>query len=162
MRSSNIAVAVTSVFFGLFWLYESSQLQVLTPSGQTGGGFVPAALSIILVGLGSLLLVVSLVKRQLLGALVAEEPEDKEEGSISRWRPFALFGILTLSILLFKPLGFVVSMMLLMAAVTIGLERRKLVGSIANSVLIPLAMGLIFGTLLGVRLPTLDLLGFSL
>lgn len=161
MRSANIAVAVSSVSFGLFWLYESFQLELITPSGNTGGGFVPAALSAILVGLGLLLLVVSLMNRPALKDSTAEDAQE-EEGPRNPWRPFALFGILALSILLFKPLGFVVSMMLLMAATTIGLERRKLVGSIANSVLVPIAMGLIFGTLLGVRLPTLDLWAFSL
>ena len=42
-----------------------------------------------------------------------------------------------------------------MAALIIGLERRRLVGAILVSVLVPVSMFYLFDTLLGARLPSL-------
>ena len=110
-------------------LYESLKLEFLLPSGQTGPGFFPAALSAALMLLGVLLGLVTLLPprsaeptEDSAGIVRKGEPrisdvvKAQEETAVADKRmlirPFILWLLLVASVLLFKPLGFVISMAL--------------------------------------------------
>lgn len=149
MRKADFVTAVMCLVGGGFMLYESMNLDLFVASGQTGPGFFPATLSAMLILLGVLLAITAARRR---------EPEEQSAAAslATVRRPLAIWVLLVVSVLLLELVGFIVSMALFMAGLTLGLERRPLVGSIVASVLVPVLLFFVFGTLLGVRLPGLD------
>ena len=146
-REVDIATGVIFVVVGVYILLLSLRLEFYA-GGVPGPGFFPSLLAIAFAVSGALLTVTRLRTSR-------EEAGDFEIPSRSQARrSLGLWMLVLVAILLIEVIGFVVAMFLLVAAILLGIERRRGVGTIATIVLTPLLAYLLFGQLLKVPLPT--------
>ena len=84
------------------------------------------------------------------GLASSDEPEEPR----SLLRPLALWTLVLAVALALPFLGFLPAMLVLTLGLTLGLERRSDVKSLASAVAVPVFFYFLFATLLDVRLPT--------
>jgi putative tricarboxylic transport membrane protein len=144
MRRVDLGVGLFFVALGLVVLWASQDLAVFARTSP-GPGFLPRGLVIIFVVVGGILAVKQFV-RPSTGTL-------NPVGTGGTRRVFAVFVILLVSLLSLEALGFIVAMLILMAGLMFGIERKVTVASVATVVLVPVVSWTLFAVLLEVRLP---------
>ncbi|MDP3162828.1 MAG: tripartite tricarboxylate transporter TctB family protein [Reyranella sp.] len=125
--------------FGLIALYFGQKLALGTPV-RMGPGYVPRMLSLILIGLGSLVCVVGLV----VGGEAVEKP---------KWKPITMvtIGIICFA-LLFERAGLIPAMIVLVLIASLGGEEFKLTEVIGNMVVLGILCTLVFKVGLGMNI----------
>lgn len=125
--------------FGLIALYFGQKLALGTPV-RMGPGYVPRMLSLILIGLGSLVCVVGLV--------AGGEPVEKP-----KWKPITMvtIGIICFA-LLFERAGLIPAMIVLVLIASLGGEEFKLTEVIGNMVVLGILCTLVFKVGLGMNI----------
>jgi putative tricarboxylic transport membrane protein len=117
-------------------------------AGVPGPGFFPSLLGIALMISGLFLAFMRLrTSREKAGEF---ELPDRAQAT----RSLGLWGVVLLATLLIEVVGFVVAMFFLVAAVLLGIERRKGLTTAITIIATPLLAYLLFGWLLQVPLPT--------
>lgn len=171
--SAALALLGTAAAIG-GWGYGIAQ-----DNGQIGAGFLPVVLGVLMALLGGLDVVLTLLRREptdvvdglgTLGAevdaaaidTVEESPDIDALGRDQRQRNRMLAtvsGMLLLAVLLVPVTGLLLSLGLLMLAVAIFVERRRVITSVLVTAITVGVFHLVFGVLLRVPLPT-GLIGF--
>ena len=146
LRDVDALAGAVLVCLGGFVLMQSLQLDFYV-EGVPGPGFFPALLGVLLMALGAGLLI-----RRWWG------PTDSADDfslptRLQVSRSLSLWLLLLVGALLVGPLGFPIAMLLLVAAILFGIERRRGIGAVLTTVLIPVLAWLVFGLLLQVPLP---------
>jgi hypothetical protein len=149
------AVSVAVIALGVFILLASRNIRAGTiPDPITSRGLANLTGTFLLLG-GILLAIRQLLHWSALpGHLVPEEGQTDEKGYTASWiRAFGIIFASFLWLFLLTPLGFLISMLfyLLVSSLIIGV--RSWVKIIAYSTLFTILVWIIFGPLLGVRLP---------
>lgn len=144
MRRVDLGIGLFFVALGLFVLWASRDLAVLDRTSP-GPGFLPRVLVVIFIVAGATLAVKQLV-RPSTGAFVPV-------GRGGNTRVLAIFALLAVVLVSMEPLGFILAMLILMAGLMFGIERKFTVASVATVVLVPVVFWTLFAVLLGVRLP---------
>jgi hypothetical protein len=161
LRNVDIGLGLGLIPFALFAIAQSLALPLQQRGGAPGPGMAPLLLSFALLGLAVLL-----VASRLRGAADAfgavAWPSRPEAGRVA-----AVCVAVAGSIAVLTTLGYVVSTILLMAFLVIVIERvpfrdgrvsiANLARSVALIVVLPALFYVVFGVLLRVRLPGLDL-----
>jgi putative tricarboxylic transport membrane protein len=146
-REVDIVTGAIFAVLGVYILYLSLRLEFYS-EGVPGPGFFPSVLAIALIVSGALLIVTRLrTSREEAGHF------DAPSRSQTR-RSLGLWGIILVTTLLIEVVGFVVAMLLMVAAILLGLEGRRGISTIVTVVVTPLLAYLLFGWLLQVPLPT--------
>ena len=161
MRKVDIGLGLGLIPFALFAIVQSLALPLQQRGGAPGPGMAPFLLSIALLVLAGVLLVSRL--RSAPEAFGAVEWPSRPELA----RVVAVCVALAVSIALLTTLGYVVSSILLMSFLVIAIERvpfrggrvtlANLVKSAILVVGLPALFYVVFGVLLRVRLPGLEL-----
>lgn len=127
------------IAFGLLALYFGQKLAVGTPV-RMGPGYVPRMLSLILVGLGVLVCIVTLV--------TGSEPVEKP-----KWKPITLvtIGVVAFA-LLFERAGLLPALVVLIMIASLANEEFKLVEVIGNMVVLAILCTLVFKVGLGMNI----------
>jgi hypothetical protein len=149
LRKVDIGLGLGLVPIALFAIWQSLALPLQQKGGVPGAGMVPLLLSI-----GLLLLALVLVGSRLRMAPGAIADVDWPNRSEVK-RVVAVTAALAVSIALLKPVGYIVSTVLLVAFVTLVVERVPLVKAVILIVGLPALFYVVFGVLLQVRLPML-------
>jgi len=144
VKRVDLGVGIFFVVLGLFVVYAAQDLAVFTRNSP-GPGFLPRGLAIIFIVTGSVLAVKQFV-RPSTGSAPSMDPA-------GTGRVVAIFVLLGIVIATMEPLGFIVSMLILMAGVMFGIERTFTKTAILTVALVPVAFWTLFAVLLGVRLP---------
>ena len=151
MRTVDIGLGLALVPFALFAIWQSLALPLQQRGGVPGPGMFPLLLSIAL-----LILSVILVGSRLRGAADAFGTVSwPARGELAR--VVAVGAALAVSILFLRQLGYFVSTVLLMAFLVLAVEHVSLRKAIVLIIGLPAIFYAVFGVLLGVRLPGLDL-----
>jgi hypothetical protein len=145
MKQVDFVVGVGFVLFGLVVFWAARDLAVRADSAP-GPGLLPKALAIVFVVAGGLLAAKQFV-RPSTGAAV-------RAGSAGNTRVLAVFVLMTVTVVVFEPLGFILATTLLLAGLLFGVERKFTAVAAATVLLLPSALWALFAVLLGVRLPT--------
>jgi len=143
-RWIDFAAGVFFVALGLFVLSQMDELDILA-TNRPGPGLLPLILSAVFVVAGAALAVKQLVR-----------PNTKPYPATSRGggaRVAAVFALLVGTVVLFEPLGFILSSVLLMGGLTFGIERKFTITAVCVVLLVPVLLWVLFAILLGVRLP---------
>jgi putative tricarboxylic transport membrane protein len=147
MRKVDMGIGVVFALFVAFSLSRALQLSFYL-EGVPGPGFFPSMLAIILT-VGGLSLIVSRMRKP------DSESEDFDlPSSFQARRSLGLWIALIASVALVEFIGFILAMVLLVAIVLLGIERRRGLATFATIILIPLLVYLLFASLLQVPLPT--------
>jgi hypothetical protein len=151
LRNVDIGLGLGLIPFALFAIWQSVSLPLHQRGGVPGPGMAPLLLSIALLALGAVLAV-----SRLRGAADAF-------GTVT-WptraeivRVLAVGVALAASIVLLKPIGYIASTVLLVSFLVIVIERVPLVKALVMIVGLPALFYVVFGVLLRVRLPGMDL-----
>jgi hypothetical protein len=153
LRKVDIILGLALIPFALFAIVQSLALPLSQRGGIPGPGMAPLLLAVALFGLAAIL-----VGSRLVGA--AESFGEIEWPTRSELtRVVAVVVALAVSIALLKPLGYIVSSLLLVAFLVLAIERLPLVKAIILIVGLPVLFYVIFGVLLRVRLPALPTFG---
>lgn len=151
MRRIDLAVGGFALAFGIVAFQQSLgySFYEVTP----GPGFLPRVMACAIILLGALI---------LLSRLVGD-PHRFGTATEFRWqelrRAGAVAAVITGGVVLIPILGFFTGMLLLVAGLLMGIERMWTIPAVLTTVLIPLSLLWLFGSALGVRLPT-GVLGF--
>ena len=140
-----IAGAVFVALSGLV-LVEGVGLQFYS-EGVPGPGFFPILIAVTL-AISGILLIASRAAKPAGDFSEFERPSRSQAH-----RSFGAWLVLLGAALLVNFVGFLVAMFLLVAALLLGIERRRGLGTIATIILTPLLAYLFFDVLLQVRLP---------
>jgi putative tricarboxylic transport membrane protein len=172
-RIARVAFSAALALLGIVAAIIGWGYGVTQDNGQVGAGFLPVALGIIMALLAGADVVLTLLERRPsrpldeLGTLAAEVdavPDSVDEvpdvdalGRTQRQRNRMLLivsGLLVGALLLVPVLGLLLSLGLLMAAVAIVVERRRVVPSLIITAVAVGVFHLVFAVLLRVPLPT--------
>lgn len=131
------------IAFGVTALYFGRHLAVGT-AVRMGPGFVPQALSYILLGLGGIICVVALVS--------GSEPVE-----VPKWKPITLvtIGIVCFA-LLFERAGMLPALVVLVAISSLGGEEFKLTEVLGNMVVLTILCILVFKVGLGMNISVIQ------
>jgi putative tricarboxylic transport membrane protein len=146
VKTADVIVGAITVALAAYVLFGSRDLDFYA-DGVPGPGFFPIVVGIALLVSGSLLIV-----SRLFNIAIPEE-EDREREQILP-RSLLVWLALIMSAVLIPIIGFVATMVLLVAALLIGVERRRSIGAVVAVVLIPGLAYWLFAGVLGVLLPT--------
>lgn len=135
--------------FAVFYLAASLQIP---PSSFTNAAVGPRVMPIA-IGIGLALAAVALIARGLRGAPEKTEVPREETPPQSPVRFAVIVGLLVAYILLFLPLGYVLSTFLFILGVTMYLDRGHPVRNVIYALVFSLVVYLVFTGLLGVALP---------
>jgi putative tricarboxylic transport membrane protein len=147
VRKVDIAAGVIFIIFGVLVLTRSLPLNFYA-EGVPGPGFFPTLLAIAMAVTGGLLLFTRL--RRPEAALGDFALPTRTQAGRSLGLGVAILGV----VLAVDVVGFLVAMVLLVAALMLGIERRHGPAAIATIVLTPVLAYLLFAVLLQVPLPT--------
>ncbi|MGH2381479.1 MAG: tripartite tricarboxylate transporter TctB family protein, partial [Candidatus Limnocylindria bacterium] len=115
--------------------------------GTPGPGFFPALSSVALSVTGALLVLMRVRKSH------DQLPEFKPPSRSELWRALAVWGGVLASTLLMQAVGFLITMIGLVAVLLLGVERTHSMSAVITIVAVPLLAYLLFGVLLQVPLP---------
>ena len=146
MRKVDIVSGVIFIACGALVLTRSLPLNFYA-EGVPGPGFFPTLLAIALAITGGLLLVTRLRRPE-----AALGDFELPSGTQSR-RSLGLWVAILVAVLAVDVVGFLVAMVLLVAVLMLGIERRRGPAAIATIVLTPVLAYLLFAQLLQVPLP---------
>jgi putative tricarboxylic transport membrane protein len=146
LREADAVSGAVVAVFGAFVVIQSLQLSFYIEE-IPGPGFFPALVGIALIGLGAWLVVTRL-----------RAPRDTADGFAlpsrqQATRSLSLWVTVLAAALLVGPLGFPLAMFLLVGTILFVLERRRGLGPVLTTILIPLLSWLLFAELLQVPLP---------
>ena len=147
MRKVDLVAGVIFIACGVFVLTESLPLNFYD-EGVPGPGFFPSLLAIALAVTGGLLLFTRLRRPEAALGEFALPSRTQGQRSLGLWIAI-LVAVLAVGVA-----GFLVAMVLLVAVLMLGIERRRSPSAIATIVLTPLLAYLLFAQLLQVPLPT--------
>lgn len=147
LQQVDMGIGAIVVALALFVLVQSLQLDFYI-DGIPGPGFFPTLLAVTLALAGVILAVISFI-----GSKDSSEEFDAPSRAQVR-RSLGVWLAVAGSVLLVSIAGFVLSMLVLAAALILGLERKRHLAGIAAVILIPLLAYVLFGVLLQVSLPT--------
>jgi putative tricarboxylic transport membrane protein len=147
VRKVDIAAGVIVIACGVFVLTQSLPLNFYA-EGVPGPGFFPTLLAIAMAVTGGLLLFTRL--RRPEAALGDFALPSRTQGG----RSLGMWIAILVAVLAVDVVGFLVAMVLLVAALMLGIERRHGPAAIATIVLTPVLAYLLFAVLLQVPLPT--------
>lgn len=145
-READAVLGAVVAVLGVFVLVQSLQLTFYAES-VPGPGFFPTLLAIALIVLGA-----SLALSRLLNPGDGAE-EFRLPSRRQAVRSLRLWVALLAAALLLGTLGFLLTTFLLVAVIVFLFERRRGIGAVLTTVLIPLLAWLLFAQLLQVRLP---------
>jgi putative tricarboxylic transport membrane protein len=146
VRKVDIAAGAIFIVCGVLVLTQSLPLNFYA-EGVPGPGFFPTLLAIALGATGGLLLFTRLRRPEAaLGDFAL--PTRMQAG-----RSLGMWIAILVAVLAVDVVGFLVAMVLLVAALMLGIERRRSLAAIATIVLTPLLAYLLFAQLLQVPLP---------
>jgi hypothetical protein len=151
LRNVDIGLGLGLIPFALFAIQQSVSLPLQQRGGVPGPGMAPLLLSIALLLLAALL-VVSRLRGAVDGFGDVTWPSRPELVRVG-----AVAVAIALSIAFLKLLGYVVSTVLLVSFLVLAIERVPLRKAIVMIVVLPALFYIVFGVLLRVRLPGLDL-----
>jgi putative tricarboxylic transport membrane protein len=146
VKTADVVVGAVTVALAAYVLFGSRDLDFYA-EGVPGPGFFPIVVAIALL-ISGLLLIVSRVFH-----IAVPEEEDREREQILP-RSMLVWLALILSAALIPIIGFVATMVLLVAALLFGFERRRSIGAVVAVVVIPGLAYWLFARVLGVLLPT--------
>ena len=146
VKTADVIVGAVTVALAAYVVFGSRDLDFYA-DGVPGPGFFPIVVGIALLISGSLLIV-----SRLFNIAVPEEEGRERERILPR--PLLVWLALIMSAVLIPIIGFVATMVLLVAALLIGVERRRSIGAVVAVVLIPGLAYWLFAGVLGVLLPT--------
>jgi putative tricarboxylic transport membrane protein len=146
LREADALSGAVIAIFGVFVLLQSLQLSFYI-EGIPGPGFFPALVAMALIVLGAWLIVTRLRAARDTGD--GFELPSRRQAT----RSLTLWGTVLAAALLVGPLGFPLAMLLLVGTILFVLERRRGLGAILTTVLIPILAWLLFAELLQVPLP---------
>ncbi|MGH3326356.1 MAG: tripartite tricarboxylate transporter TctB family protein [Streptomycetales bacterium] len=147
LRQVDLASGAVFVVFGVFVLIQSLQLDLYV-EGVPGPGFFPGLLAVAMALSGALLI----VTRRKAASADAEGftlPSRRQAT-----RSLGLWIAVLVASLLVGVVGFPVAMVLLVAVILLGIERRRGIWTLVTIIAIPLFAWLMFAQLLQVPLPT--------
>lgn len=155
MRRVDLITGIVTAAVGAFASWDASDLAMFGEDGVPGAGFLPRILAGVLIGLGLALAVMS-----LRGSAAEEvsEPQSTEEtpavrglqGPLRACSVLVAFGVIAPFV---DVLGYMPSMILLVAVVLYGIERRRDFRSLLAVVLIPVVTYLLFADVFEIPLP---------
>jgi hypothetical protein len=149
LRNVDIGLGLGLIPFALFAIVQSLALPLQQRGGVPGPGMAPLLLSI-----GLLILAALLLGSRLRGT--ADKFGEVSWPNRSELRRVVGVAVaVAVSIALLKPLGYIVSTVLLVGFLVIAIERVPLLKAIVMIVVLPALFYLVFGVLLRVRLPML-------
>jgi hypothetical protein len=155
MQRADVVAGTAVAVLGAFALVTALNLAFLSDSGGPGPGMFPTLLSGLLVVLGVVLGVTSLRKRPATepdtGA-EAQEPGETGRARVLRAGTVWLCFLIAVPVLTF--LGFVPAMVILIALLLFGVERRLNWKSLVVAVVVPVGVYELFVHLLSIPLPT--------
>lgn len=147
LRRVDIAIGLFIILFGAFGVSQSVQLDMVDRNGRPGPGLYPLMLSVILVGLGVLLVI-----HRLRGEPAAfgrfSAPTGFELGRVAQ-----VVLALGVSIVLLPIAGYFLSTVALVAALLFGVERLTHWRAVVTTLALPAIFFVVFVVLLRVRLP---------
>jgi putative tricarboxylic transport membrane protein len=146
VRKVDIAAGAIFIVCGVLVLTQSLPLNFYA-EGVPGPGFFPTLLAIALGVTGGLLLFTRLRRPEAALGDFALPTRTQAGRSLGMWIAI-LVAVLAVDVV-----GFLVAMVLLVAALMLGIERRRSLAAIATIVLTPLLAYLLFAQLLQVPLP---------
>jgi putative tricarboxylic transport membrane protein len=147
MRLVDIIAGAVLIALSIVVLPESLALQFYS-EGVPGPGFFPTLLAITLVVSGALLITSRLTKP------ANAFPEFERPSRSQAQRSLGVWMALLVAAVLVNVLGFLASMVVLVAVLLLGIERRRGLSTIVTIVVTPLLAYLLFGLLLQVPLPS--------
>lgn len=141
---SQLAASAVLVALGAFVVWEAWDWPYLTKDGP-GPGFFPLWIGIALIGLSGALIVT-----QVMDVARGAAEKTKWSGSASA---FAGWAALMVAAALLEPLGFVVTLLLLVVFIVVAIFRRSVAAALTVGVGSALGFWVIFVKLLRVQLP---------
>lgn len=144
MAKVDLGVGSFFVGLGVFVLWAARDLAVLT-ANSPGPGFLPLGLAIIFLVAGGALAI-----KQFISPSTGTVSAGQQGGTV---RVLAVFALLAVVVVGLETLGFITSMLILMAGIMFGLERKFTIAALATVILVPVGFWALFAVLLGVRLP---------
>jgi putative tricarboxylic transport membrane protein len=147
MRLVDIVAGAVLIALSIVVIPESLALQFYS-EGVPGPGFFPTLLAITLVVSGALLIASRLTKP------ANAFPEFERPSRSQAQRSLGVWMALLAAAVLVNVLGFLASMVVLVAVLLLGVERRRGLSTIVTIVVTPLLAYLLFGALLQVPLPS--------
>jgi putative tricarboxylic transport membrane protein len=146
VKAADVVVGGITVALAAYVLFGSRDLGFYA-EGVPGPGFFP-----IVVGLALLISGLLLIVSRLLNIAVPEEENRQQEQILPR--ALLVWLALILSAALIPILGFVATMVLLVAVLLFGFEGRRSIGAVVAVVVIPGLAYWLFAGVLGILLPT--------
>lgn len=140
----DFGVGIFFVGLGCFVLWAGRDLAIQA-TNRPGPGLLPTILAVICI-VGGLVLAIQQLVRPTTRRYRPSSPAGNQ-------RVASVLVLTVVTVVLFEPLGFIASTMLLMAGIMFGVERKFTIVSVATVVLIPIVFWTLFAVLLGVRLP---------
>lgn len=155
MRADSVAGGV-GVALSLAYLVVALQIPSSSSSAVAGPRVFPIAIGVALALASFALLVKGLRKVSNDEGGVPVEPIEEEEGTLAQspTRLGVVIALLFGYLLLFVPLGHVISTFLFVFATTMYLDSRHWIRNLVYAILFPLVVYFVFSELLGVTLPT--------
>lgn len=147
--NADVLVGGVVLAFAVFYLVASLQIP---PSSFTNAAVGPRVMPIA-IGIALALAAVALIARSLRGPPERTEVPREETPPQSPVRFAVIVGLLVAYILLFLPLGYVLSTFLFILSVTMYLERGHPVRNVIYALVFSLVVYFVFTALLGVALP---------
>lgn len=147
LRETDVFLGAILAVFGVFVLVQSLQMSFFIGNAP-GPGFFPVLLAIALIVLGGCLVVTRL---RAPGDTVDDDFELPTRQQAKR--SLSLWVAVLAAALLVGPLGFLLTMFLLVAVILFVIEGRRGLGSVLTTITVPVLAWLLFGELLQVRLP---------
>lgn len=146
MRRVDIMIGVFCIASGSIVLTQALHLDFFD-LGIPGPGFLPSILAVALLALGGMLVVTRAVRPN--GNFGDFKPPIRAEAS----RALRVWGAMLVATATLAPLGFVVSMILLVGVLILGIEGRRSPAALAAVLALPLTTYGLFAVVLRVPLP---------
>ena len=154
-KRADLAISLVVVLVGAFLLIASRDIRLGSVTDPITSRGIPEILGLFLVTGGMIRVIIRLLSwSQLPGHLVPEEGQEDEQGYPASWA--RAIGVIFASMLwawLLKPLGFFIVTPLYLVATVLIMGDRSRVKIIAYALIYTVTAWIIFGPLLGVRIP---------
>ncbi len=144
MKRIDLGVGIFFVALGIGVILAGQELAVFTRNSP-GPGFLPRGLAIIFIVTGAILAI-----KQFVNPSQGHFEALDRNGTL---RVVGAFVLMAVVIGVMESLGFIVSMLLLMAGIMFGIERKFTPTAFLVVALVPIVFWTLFAVLLGVRLP---------